>query len=140
MPMSDPRRHARPRRRAARALGRASLALGLVAIAGACGDFQLVEFTKATTTTVEVESAEGADVVPEEATSTTLRPARHTVEPGESLGSIATRFGVTIDSLMLANNLTNPNSIEAGTRIVIPNPDALVPPPWQQGDSLAVNR
>lgn len=139
MPMQhDPAPPTRGRR--VRALGRASVAGSLVVLAAACGDFQLVEFTKATTTTVEVESAEGADAVPEESTSTTLRPARHTVEPGESLGSIATRFGVTVDSIMLANNITNPNSIEAGTRIVIPNPDALVPPPWQQGDSLAVNR
>ena len=140
MPMPEQPRTATNRRRGRRALARGAVALALVALAGACGDFQLVEFTKATTTTVEVESAEGADAVPEEATSTTLRPARHTVEPGESLGSIATRFGVTIDSLMLANNLTDPNAVEAGTRIVIPNPDTLVPPPWQQGDSLAVNR
>jgi LysM repeat protein len=117
-----------------------SVALVLVALAGACSDFQLAEFTPASTTTIAVEAAEGADVVPEETTETTLRPARYTVVEGESLGAIARRYGVTIDSIMLENEITDANAVRAGTVIVIPDPDAPVPPPWQQGDSLAVNR
>ena len=113
------------------------VALALVALAGGCGDFQLAEFTRESTTTVPVEAAEGADLVPEE-TTTTLRPARYTIQTGESIGAIARRYGVTVDSIMLANSITNANNVTAGTVIVIPNPDAPVPPPWQQGDSLAV--
>ncbi len=128
----------RPTRRARRLAGPA-VALVLVLGAGACGDFQLASFTKATTTTEPVEVAEGADVVPEE-TTTTLRPARYTIESGESLGAIATRFGVTVDSIMLANNIVDANAVRAGTIIIIPDPDAPVPPPWQKGDSLAVTQ
>jgi LysM repeat protein len=106
--------------------------------ATACGAIQVAEFTKATTTTVVVESAEGAEIVPE-STTTTLRPARYTIQPGESLGSIARLFGVTIDSIMLENNIVDANTVRAGTVIVIPDPDAPVTPPWQQGDSFAIN-
>lgn len=112
----------------------------MVLASGACGDFQLAEFTAASTTTIEVEAAEDADLVPEGTTSTTLRPARWVIQDGESLGEIARRYGVTVDSIMLANNLTSANNVRAGTIIVIPDPDAPVPPPWQQGDSLAVDR
>lgn len=107
--------------------------------ASGCGAIQVAEFTKATTTTVEVEVAELADAVPE-TTTTTLRPARYTIQAGESLGGIARRFGVTVDSIMLRNGIIDANAVRAGTIIVIPDPDAPVAPPWQQGDSLAVNR
>jgi LysM repeat protein len=129
----------RPRSRLRRAAGPA-LAVVLVALAAACSDFQLAEFTKETTTTIAVEAAEGADEVPDEVTETTLRRARVEVQSGESLGEIARRWGVTVDSIMLENEITDANAVRAGTVIVIPDPDAPVPPPWQQGDSLAVNR
>jgi LysM repeat protein len=137
--MSIPTPVDRPRSRLRRATGPA-LAVVLVALAAACSDFQLAEFTKETTTTIAVEAAEGADVVPDEVTETTLRRARVEVQPGESLGEIARRWGVTVDSIMLENEITDANAVRAGTVIVIPDPDAPVPPPWQQGDSLAVNR
>jgi LysM repeat protein len=137
MPISSPADPSRPRLR--RAVGPV-VAVALVALAGACSDFQLAEFTKETTTTIAVEAAEGADVVPEEVTATTLRPARYTIVEGESLGAIARRYGVTVDSIMIENEITDANAVRAGTVIVIPDPDAPVPPPWQQGDSLAINR
>mgnify|MGYP000306248600 CR=1 FL=1 len=138
--MSPPPPSRSATRMRARALVGPLVALAVVLAAASCGDFQLAEFTKSTTTTVEVEVAEGADVVPEGTTSTTLRPARWTIQQGESLGEIARRYGVTVDSIMLANNITSANNVRAGTVIVIPDPDAPVPPPWQQGDSLAVNQ
>jgi hypothetical protein len=46
---------------------------------------------------------------------------------------------VTIDSIMLENNIVDANTVRAGTVIVIPDPDAPVTPPWQQGDSFAIN-
>lgn len=47
---------------------------------------------------------------------------RYTVEPGESMGSVAEKFGVTIDNLLVANvsRLTNWNTIEPGFILSIP--------------------
>ncbi len=42
------------------------------------------------------------------------------IQPGDSLSSIASRFGVNLDDLLSINNITDPNSISAGAQIVIP--------------------
>ncbi|MCB0044781.1 MAG: lamin tail domain-containing protein [Caldilineaceae bacterium] len=44
----------------------------------------------------------------------------HVVEAGESLGSIAARYGVTLDALVQANGLINPDFVFSGQRLVIP--------------------
>ncbi|NOG50026.1 MAG: LysM peptidoglycan-binding domain-containing protein [Chloroflexi bacterium] len=36
-------------------------------------------------------------------------PIQHTIRAGETLNSIANRYGVSMDLLMRANNITNPN-------------------------------
>lgn len=42
------------------------------------------------------------------------------VQPGDSLGAIAERYGVSLQSLMNANNITDPNLLEVGMVLVIP--------------------
>lgn len=42
------------------------------------------------------------------------------VQPGDTLGSIASRYGVTVDALAEANNIENPNLIEVGQTLTIP--------------------
>lgn len=42
------------------------------------------------------------------------------VQPGETLSAIAVRFGTTIDEIIRVNNLTDPNSIAAGSELRIP--------------------
>lgn len=42
------------------------------------------------------------------------------VNPGDTLYSIATRNGTTVDALMRANNLPNPNFVYSGQRLLIP--------------------
>ena len=42
------------------------------------------------------------------------------VQPGDTLSSIAARFNLTIDELMAANNLNNPNQLDVGQQLVIP--------------------
>jgi LysM repeat protein len=44
----------------------------------------------------------------------------HIVQPGETLSSIARRYGTTYWAIAIANNLPNPNVIYAGQRLVIP--------------------
>jgi LysM repeat protein len=46
----------------------------------------------------------------------------YVVQPGESLSKIATRFGVSVQAIAAANNLTNPNLIWIGQRLIIPAP------------------
>jgi murein DD-endopeptidase MepM/ murein hydrolase activator NlpD len=42
------------------------------------------------------------------------------VQSGDTLSLIAVRFGVTVDELIKANNITDPNAINAGTQLIIP--------------------
>lgn len=46
----------------------------------------------------------------------------YVVQPGDTLYSIAQRFGVSPQSIMQANGITNPNAIFAGRTIMIPRP------------------
>ncbi len=48
-------------------------------------------------------------------------PHVYVAQPGDSLSSIAARFGVTTQALMAANGLTNPNLITIGEVLVIPD-------------------
>ena len=46
--------------------------------------------------------------------------AIYIVQQGDTLGDIAARLGVTVQELIEANQLTDPNSISAGQQLVIP--------------------
>lgn len=67
-------------------------------------------------------------VVPEAGASARPAPARtatsHLVRPGETLSQIALRYGVTVHSLAVANNLLNPSRIYAGMVLSIPSAQA----------------
>ena len=57
-------------------------------------------------------------VVPHQAGPTSGRV--YTVVAGDTLHKIAQYFGTTVDAIMIANNLTNPNLIYPGQVLVIP--------------------
>jgi murein DD-endopeptidase MepM/ murein hydrolase activator NlpD len=42
------------------------------------------------------------------------------VQPGDTLSSIAARFNISLDDLMSANGITNPNLLDAGQQLTIP--------------------
>ncbi len=51
----------------------------------------------------------------------TAPPVRvHVVAPGQSVYTIARRYGMSVDTLVRANGLRNPNAIDVGQRLVIP--------------------
>ena len=52
--------------------------------------------------------------------STPIAGPVYIIQPGDSLSSIATKFGVTLTELMTANNITDANSISAGAQVIIP--------------------
>jgi len=64
-----------------------------------------------------------AGVCPAEAAS----PSVHVVQRGETLYSIARRYGTTVEALMRANGLTDPTRIYAGQRLVVPAPGTAQP-------------
>lgn len=54
-------------------------------------------------------------------------PQTYTVQPGDTLGIIAERFGVRTTRLAQANNITNINLIEVGQVLVIPGSQPVKP-------------
>ena len=49
------------------------------------------------------------------------RPGSYVVQRGDTLTGIALRHGVSVWSIVVANNIANPNLIFAGQRLVIPS-------------------
>jgi LysM repeat protein len=64
----------------------------------------------------------------------------HVVQWGETLAVIARRYAVTINAIVQANGLTNPNFIYAGQRLTIPSGTAPAPPPAGQTTTYVVQR
>jgi MFS family permease len=54
----------------------------------------------------------------------------YVVQPGDSLSSIAERFGLSVEQLLAANpHITDPDHVEVGAVLTIPSPDAPVTVP-----------
>ncbi len=56
-------------------------------------------------------------------------PQQYTVQPNDTLGQIAQRYGVSLDSIVTENKIENPDRLEVGQVIKIPAPDPLPPGP-----------
>lgn len=85
--------------------------------------------------TVADSVPETAEVVEDAAPETTTVevPYTHIVRSGETLGTIARNYGVTVNQLISANVLPNPDRILVGAAIVIPGRSAVV----TQGNTAA---
>ena len=79
----------------------------------------VVALLLAATATVSVASPQTA----------TTCVAYHTVKVGETLSSISRAYNVTVQALMAANNIYNPNVIYAGQTLCIPGATTNPPPP-----------
>ena len=72
----------------------------------------------------------GPTPTPRASASTAASPAAtpagsarvHVVARGENLTMIAAEYGVTVQAIAAANGITNPNTIYAGQKLVIPAP------------------
>ncbi len=52
----------------------------------------------------------------------TPTPIVYVVQPGDTLGAIASKYGITVQALMNANSISDPRVVRVGTRLVIPSP------------------
>jgi len=69
-----------------------------------------------------VEPAIVTDQGQGESLETPSPPQVYVVQPGDTLFAIATRFGLTVTDLALANGIRDPNYIHIGQQLVIPPP------------------
>ena len=60
----------------------------------------------------------------------------YTVKKGDSLGSIASRFGVKLSEICSRNGISSPNLIKVGQKIIIPVKGSTKPPPSLLPSSL----
>ncbi|MFO3797721.1 MAG: LysM peptidoglycan-binding domain-containing protein, partial [Anaerolineales bacterium] len=58
-----------------------------------------------------------------------IREETYVVQPGDTLNQIAVRYGVSVESLIRANALPNPDLLEAGQTLLIPPPDSRLTAP-----------
>ncbi len=82
-----------------------------------------------TPTTGVIQAPPALPPEPAPAPPQTTQPARglgdqliYTINPGDTLFSIASQFGVSVDDLVALNNLSDPDSIRAGDQLFIPPP------------------
>ena len=72
---------------------------------------------------VQVRSAPNREGAPTTAPAqTTAAAQQYQVQSGDTLTSIARRFGITIGAIVTANGLTNPDTLSLGQTLVIPPP------------------
>ncbi|MFW2380630.1 MAG: LysM peptidoglycan-binding domain-containing protein [Acidimicrobiales bacterium] len=93
--------------------------VGVALLLAACGRTEPVASADNTTTTATtgVVSAPATTVPTTEAAE---QPTAYVVQPGDSVGRIASAYGLNADELAAYNNLDDPNRIAAGQQLLIP--------------------
>ena len=95
----------------------AAFFIAVPVIGAACGDgdganstLPPIETTTTTTSTIA---------------TTTTYPELYTIQPGETLGIIALKFGTTVEVLVEINGIRNRNDVQAGQKLKLPPNPAL---------------
>lgn len=101
-----------------------TLALVLLPIVtlSACGgddDSTLDSLPMLGTTTPTSVGPDG--VVDTTTTTVVMGEQTYTIQQGDTLSYIAGQFGVTVEAIVAANGLANPDAIQAGQKVIIPS-------------------
>ena len=78
-------------------------------------------------------------VSPAQAQDPTPEPETYTVQPGDTLFSIAQRFGSSVDAIVAANDIADPSLISPGQKLIIPSVELEYWPSGRLGSSLRVH-
>ena len=68
-------------------------------------------------------------------TSAEPGPGTHIVQAGDTLGQISLKYDITVEDIMNANGMDNPNFLAVGQELIIPEEGAPLPEPGEGGDS-----
>jgi len=79
-----------------------------------------------------------AEAATEETPPTRTSGRSHTVQPGEELRQIATRYDVSVQSLLAANAIPDPDRLRVGQTLAIP--DSPNQPPSGPGSALQTRK
>jgi LysM repeat protein len=91
--------------------------------------FSLPAFFGANNPTPKTPTPDPARILP----TPRLDAEEYVVQPGDSLGGIAQRYGISLQALLDANSITDPNLLEVGTVLLIP-----APAPTGSGSALKI--
>jgi LysM repeat protein len=104
-----------------RLLSAVALSAATLAVVTACGGGSAQDPTSTPNDVLQIVTPTPGTPVP-----TTPTPGgegeTYVVREGDSLSSIAARFGVSQEAIQRANGITDPNSIFAGQELIIPEP------------------
>jgi LysM repeat protein len=76
---------------------------------------------KATSTSSPISILVPTETVVSIATPTTARETKvYIVKPGDTLGTIADQFGTTVEAIVKANDIKDPDFIKEGQELIIP--------------------
>ena len=92
--------------------------LGVALFISACGRADPVATD--TTTTTSATTVPASVAVTEPPTTAAEAATGYVVQPGDSLGGIASAFGINAEDLAEYNNLDNPDQISVGQQLLIP--------------------
>ena len=114
--------------RAAKIAGTVLFTLIALAALAACGGGDGTTTAQRPTEVPTAAEVLGQTVVPTAMPATTPTPAAasaggaHVIAAGETLGTIASTYGVTVEQLAAANGITDVNLVYVGQELVIPTP------------------
>ncbi|MFM8848592.1 MAG: LysM peptidoglycan-binding domain-containing protein [Actinomycetota bacterium] len=94
--------------------------LSLLVVVSACGDEGSSGLDS-----LPILGTDAPTTLPFDAQTTTttvvMGEQTYTIQQGDTLSYIAGQFGVTVEALVAANGLANPDAIQAGQKVIIPS-------------------
>lgn len=117
--------------------GLAALLLLAALLSGACGQVITLQPTPTSEPTATLQVAVEVATLPPTSTpapytpaptdtpTVTPTPVLHTIASGESLLSVAGRYGVSVAALQDANGILDPRFLQIGQELIIPRPEEL---------------